>query len=47
MAKKSKVPPMLVMAIIGAIFIAATAFVGLLTGFFNKDDLRNMGIQIK
>jgi hypothetical protein len=47
MTKKSRVPPMLIIAVIGAVLIAATAFVGLLTGFFNKDDLRNMGIQIK
>ncbi len=47
MPKKSRVPPMLIMAIVGAGLIAVTAFVGLLTGFFNKDDLRNMGIQIK
>ena len=38
---------MIVIAIIGAVLIAATAFVGLLTGFFDKDDLRNMGIQLK
>lgn len=47
MAKKSKLPPMLIMAVLGAIFIATTAFIGLLTGFFTKDDLRNMGITIK
>lgn len=47
MKNKKKVNPMIVMAIVGALLIAATAVIGLITGFFNKDDLRKMGVQIK
>ena len=46
MAKSRKKVPMIVLAALGAILIAATAFVGLVGGFFDNDDLRNMGIRL-
>ena len=37
---------MIVIAVLGALLIAATVFVGLVRGFFDADDLRNMGIRL-
>ena len=47
MKNKRKLNPMIVIGIVGAFLIAAMAVIGLITGFFNKDDLRKMGVQIK
>jgi F0F1-type ATP synthase membrane subunit c/vacuolar-type H+-ATPase subunit K len=46
MAKSRKKTTLIVVAVLGAILVAATAIIGLVSGFINKDDLREMGIRL-
>ena len=46
MAKSKKKTTMIIIAVLGALLIAVAAFVGLVSGFFDADDLRKMGIRL-